>query len=183
MSQIPKITERRVVASNHFFNFAEEDLQLSDGQPYTYYQLESNFDAVVVVPMLPDGRLIVERIYRHPYRRFLHEFPAGGIQEGEDPLAAGARELEEETGWQARSMQPLEHFEAMPGLLNMGVHLVLATDLVAGGTMELEAMEDSIEVLEMDEEAAWSIAREQPASSFLIMGLLALSRYRLERGL
>jgi len=102
---IPVVTARREMVRNRFFNSIEEDLIAPTGG-YTYNFIACHYDAVVVVPVLPDGRLVVERIYRHPYHRYMHEFPAGGIERGEDPLVAGARELEEETG--TRQLEALE---------------------------------------------------------------------------
>jgi ADP-ribose pyrophosphatase len=57
--------------------------------------------AVVVVPLLDDGRLVMERQYRHPLGTVLLEFPAGKIDPGEEPLVCGIRELAEETGYRA----------------------------------------------------------------------------------
>jgi ADP-ribose pyrophosphatase len=58
--------------------------------------------AVMVVPILDDGRLVIERQYRHPLGRVLTEFPAGKIDEGESPFTCAVRELVEETGYAAR---------------------------------------------------------------------------------
>lgn len=177
MSEIPEIRQRTDVAQNKFFTFAEERLGLANGGDYTYYHLESHFDAVVVVPVLPDGNLVIERIYRHPYRRYFHEFPAGGIEPGEDPCAAGARELAEETGFRAETVEPLVSMEAMPGLLRMRLHFVLAQGLHADAELERDAME-ILEVQHLSESAAWDLARDEAASSFLTMGLLALAKHR-----
>jgi ADP-ribose pyrophosphatase len=57
--------------------------------------------AVVVVPLLDDGRLVLERQFRYPLSRVLLEFPAGKIDPGEATLACAARELSEETGYRA----------------------------------------------------------------------------------
>lgn len=57
--------------------------------------------AVVVIPILDDGRLIFERQFRYPLRRAFLEFPAGKIDPGEDILTTGQRELLEETGYVA----------------------------------------------------------------------------------
>jgi ADP-ribose pyrophosphatase len=58
--------------------------------------------AVLVVPRLPDGRLVVERQFRYPHDRSFLEFPAGKLDPGEDALATGVRELIEEVGYTAR---------------------------------------------------------------------------------
>ena len=57
--------------------------------------------AAMVVPLLDDGRLVVERQWRHPMGRVMLEFPAGKIDAGETPFECAARELAEETGYRA----------------------------------------------------------------------------------
>lgn len=172
---LPRRGAERVIAGNRFFELREEEIEDRTGAMYPYYSVASKWDAVVVVPLLPDGDLLIERIYRHPYRAWLHEFPAGGIEPGEDACTAGARELTEETGWTAGRVRLLHRFEVMPGLLRMRLHLVLAEDLRAGGATRLEAAE-FIQVERMDRAAAWALAERETASSFLTLGLLALDR-------
>lgn len=173
MDPLPHTGQRRVLAGNRFFDLVEEEIEDRNGKMYPYFTVASKWDAVVAVPVLPDGRLLVERIYRHPCRAWLHEFPAGGIEPGEDPCAAGGRELHEETGWTASRVTPLQTFEAMPGLLRMRLHLVLAEGLVDTGQRALEAAE-FIHVETMTEAEAWELARRETASSFLTLGLMAL---------
>ena len=55
--------------------------------------------AVVVVPLLDDGRVVLERQYRYPIGHVMTEFPAGKLDAGEDPFVCGQRELLEETGY------------------------------------------------------------------------------------
>jgi ADP-ribose pyrophosphatase len=58
--------------------------------------------AVVVIPILDDGRLVLERQFRYPVGEVMTEFPAGKLDAGEDPLTCAKRELLEETGYSAR---------------------------------------------------------------------------------
>lgn len=58
--------------------------------------------AAVIVPLLDDGRLVLERQYRYPMQRVMLEFPAGKLDPDEDPLVCARRELLEETGYRAR---------------------------------------------------------------------------------
>src|SRR5258708_38698686 len=58
--------------------------------------------SVVVLPVLPDGRILMIRQYRHAARQSLWELVAGRIDAGESPRKAAARELIEETGYRAR---------------------------------------------------------------------------------
>ena len=61
--------------------------------------------SVVVMPILPDGRIILIRQYRHAARRFLWELVAGRIDPGESVRQAAARELIEETGYRAKRLR------------------------------------------------------------------------------
>lgn len=58
--------------------------------------------AVMVVPILDDGRLVMERQWRYPLERVMLEFPAGKLERGEPPFNCAVRELAEETGYSAR---------------------------------------------------------------------------------
>ncbi|SDA11185.1 ADP-ribose pyrophosphatase [Nitrosospira sp. Nsp18] len=57
--------------------------------------------AVVIIPLLDNGELVLERQYRYPLHREFYELPAGKIDGGEDPLRCAQRELLEETGYTA----------------------------------------------------------------------------------
>lgn len=70
---------------------------------------------VTIVPLRDDGRLLLVRQYRHPAGRALLEFPAGGLDPGEDPLTCAARELQEEVGYRAGRLEKLGGFFLAPG--------------------------------------------------------------------
>lgn len=57
--------------------------------------------AVMIVPLLDDGRLVMERQWRYPLQRAMLEFPAGKLEPGEPPFNCATRELQEETGYRA----------------------------------------------------------------------------------
>jgi ADP-ribose pyrophosphatase len=76
--------------------------------------------------------IVVERQYRHAAQQFLWELPAGKLEAGEDPLAGAKRELEEETGYQAKKWKPLVEYYASPGFLGESMKVFLAEGLVAG---------------------------------------------------
>ena len=176
MRPLPTISAVKNLVETRFFRVDEETLD----QGYPYYSVTSKFDAVIVIPVLPDGRLVVERIYRHPYRRFVLEFPAGGIEPGEDILHAAGRELAEETGYSAKNLTLLGSKLVMPGLMVMRSHFVLATGLVKDHDLAHEVME-LIEPVILSSEEAWKHAKNdqngEAASSFLVDGLLYLEHY------
>ncbi|MCY0877693.1 MAG: NUDIX hydrolase [Firmicutes bacterium] len=88
--------------------------------------------AVAIVAETADHHLVVLRQFRWPVQAWLYELPAGMIDGGESPLAAAARELEEETGYRAQHWQPLYCYYASPGYSNELIYLFYATGLEPG---------------------------------------------------
>lgn len=79
-----------------------------------------------------DPTILVERQYRHAAGQFLYELPAGRIEPGEAPLAAGKRELIEETGFRAKRWSKLVRYYASPGFLAETMQVFLAEDIRPG---------------------------------------------------
>lgn len=90
--------------------------------------------AAVILPILPDGRLVLIQAYREAVRQELIELPAGTIDPGETPAACAVRELAEETGYRAGRIEPLVDCYSSPGILNEHMHGFVATDLTSGPT-------------------------------------------------
>ena len=88
--------------------------------------------AAVVIPYLGNRHLMLVRQYRYPVARALLELPAGKIDAGEDPQETITRELEEETGYAARSIRYLNRFHPCVGYSNELLYLYWASDLVKG---------------------------------------------------
>lgn len=88
--------------------------------------------AVCVAPLDGEGRLWFVRQYRYAIGRYTVELPAGKLEEGEDPLDSALRELSEETGFSAASIEKLGSLFPSPAYTTEEIHLYLATGLSAG---------------------------------------------------
>jgi ADP-ribose pyrophosphatase len=88
--------------------------------------------SVVVLPVLPDGRIVMIRQYRHAAKQYLWELVAGRMEPGEHPKEAAARELAEETGYRAKNLRVFMDFFPTPGFLEEKMFLLLASDCTPG---------------------------------------------------
>ena len=97
--------------------------------------------SVVVLPLLPDGRIVLIRQYRYATRQFMWELVAGRIDNNESPQKGAARELIEETGYRAKRLRVFLDVFPTPGFLEERMYILLAEGLTAG---EAEPEEDEI---------------------------------------
>jgi 8-oxo-dGDP phosphatase len=100
-------------------------VELPDGVSFEQYVLRLPAAAVVVVLDDEDRVLLMWR-HRWIAGRWVWELPGGYMDAGEEPLAAAAREVEEETGWRPRKIEPLLSFQPMLGAADSENHLFLA---------------------------------------------------------
>lgn len=88
--------------------------------------------AVVVIGLLDDGRVLLERQFRYPVGRVMTEFPAGKLDAGEQPLICAQRELLEETGYSAREWAYAGPMHLAIGYSDEVIHIFFARGLTAG---------------------------------------------------
>ena len=84
---------------------------------------------VGILPLLPNEQVLLVKQFRYPIQKSLLEIPAGKIDPGESPEFSAARELQEEVGFRAGSLEKLTEFYTTPGFCNERLHLYLAKDL------------------------------------------------------
>jgi len=108
------------------------DEVLEPGGLRTIREVITHPGSVVVLPVLPDGRILLVRQYRHATRQYLWELVAGRIDAGENVRQAAARELIEETGYRAQRFRVFLDVFPTPGFLEERMYILLAEKLTAG---------------------------------------------------
>jgi ADP-ribose pyrophosphatase len=136
--------------------------------------------AVMVVPLLDDGRVVMERQYRYPLSRALLEFPAGKIDPGESTLACAARELAEETGYRAAEWARAGELHNAAGYSNEFIEIWFARGLQAGDAALDHG--EAIDVFPMEESELERLAASgELTDAKTLIGLLWLQKWRAGR--
>jgi ADP-ribose pyrophosphatase len=126
-----KILRSEIVYEGPVFGVRRDEV-LEPGGVRATREVVTHPGSVVVLPVLPDGRILLIRQYRHATRRYLWELVAGRIDSGESVRKAAARELMEETGYRAKRFRVFLDVFPTPGFLEERMHILLADKLTAG---------------------------------------------------
>lgn len=129
----------RYLFDSPWYKVRQDRVRLPAGREIPYTLIEHPGYALIV-PLLDDGCVVMERVYRYPLDRSLLECPSGGCG-GEPPEQAARRELEEETGYRAKHMKQLGSFACSSGISDEICHVFLATGLAADGIQNREDTE------------------------------------------
>ena len=164
---------RREIWQGSVGRFGEEDIRLPDGRSFTLGILKHP-GACAVVPLLPDGRVVLLRQYRHAVRETLWEIPAGKLDPGEALEVCALRELREETGYAAGELLPLGCICVTPGYSDERIHLFLARQLTPGA--QALAANESIQCTELPLSEAVRMAEQGEISD--AKSVIALLRAR-----
>jgi ADP-ribose pyrophosphatase len=119
------------VYRGHFLHVRRDEVRLPDGQTANR-EYVVHPGAVMIVPLLDDGRVVVERQFRYPMGRVMLEFPAGKLDAGEPPLQCAVRELAEETGYRAREWARAGILHNAIAYSNEGIEVWFARGLSLG---------------------------------------------------
>jgi ADP-ribose pyrophosphatase len=124
-------THSEQVYSGTFLDVRRDRIRLPDGAS-AQREYIVHPGAVMVVPLLADGRLVVERQWRHPLARVMLEFPAGKLDAGESPWQCAVRELVEETGYRATEWARAGILHNAIAYSNEGIEVWFARGLTPG---------------------------------------------------
>ena len=127
-----KYISREEIFEGNVMHVVRDVIELPNGKRATREVCLHN-GAVAILPLLSDGRVIMERQYRYPHGRVVLEIPAGKLDTPDEiPLEAARRELREETGALAGKMTCLGKIIPSSAILSEVIHLYLAEDLTFG---------------------------------------------------
>ena len=172
-----ELLSTRRVYEGHVVNLRVDQLRFGEKKPHDVEVVE-HAQAVVVIVRPEPNRMLLVRQYRHPIGRAQWEVVAGGMNPGETPEEAAARELREETGYHAARVERLWSAYSAPGFCDELLHFCVVHGFELG-VPEPDADED-IEVGIFDVEALWRQIRQDqlPDAKTQIAVLWALGEHR-----
>jgi ADP-ribose pyrophosphatase len=142
-----KTLESRLIYKNSWIKLHEDKVRTPSGKTMLYSWYESA-DVVVVVPFLDDSTLVMIKQYRYPLHKALLEFPAGHIENGENPKDTAVRELSEETGYHSKEIEYIYAYHPSVSKTRQVVYIFKAKELTTGeeekgvGSLRHESTED-----------------------------------------
>ena len=168
--------ETKPIFDGRMITLQVDTVRLPNGSTSTR-EIVKHPGASAVLALL-DGKMLVVEQFRKPLEKMQVEVPAGKLDAGEDPMEAAFRELEEETGYRAKSMKLISAFYTSPGFADEKLFLYVADELEPG-SMQL----DSDEFLQVEsitlEQAKQYIKEERISDAKTIMAVQAWQLYAL----
>ena len=154
-----KILDETTVIKDSWIDMRASTCQLPGGMVIAPFYVNHLPDFAVVVAVTPEHRVIMVRQYRHGVEKVLLELPAGCIEAGEDPKDGAARELLEETGYKAGSLEFL--FKIAPNASNCTSYAqcYLARNVFPAAPQNLDETE-ALEVVELEGEEVKRLLRD-----------------------
>ena len=171
-----RVLSRRAGFRGHLVHLDVLKIKTRSGRQYER-ELIKHPGAVVIIPRLPDGRLVLVHQLRVAVGTEIWEFPAGTLERGESALACARRELEEETGFRARRFRKLLEFFPTPGISNEKMILFLATGLRPSNRLQCDPDEELCSAFLTPRQVERMIHRKKIIDGKTLLGFLLLRKY------
>lgn len=172
-----KLLEKRKVYSGHILDLYNDKLETPKGVACHREYVVRHGHASAIVPIDPEGNIVLVKQYRHPVESCVLEIPAGMLEAGEDPKEGAIRELEEEIGYKAKDLTFLCQMHSAVGICNEIIYIYLAEELSPG--VQHWDEDEVIELVKLKlEEAVSMIFDGKITDSKTISGILAYKEYK-----
>src|SRR5574344_2522731 len=123
-----KTLSSKEIYKGKVFTIFKDDVEL-DNSKVTFREVERHPSGVVILAKKDENTLLMVKQFRYPICKPSLELPAGKLERGENPDFAAKRELEEETGFVAKTWKSLGYIYTTPGFCDEKLYLYFATDL------------------------------------------------------
>ena len=151
MSDKIKRLNRELVYKGSILDIYKDTMDVGNGKIEEWDYVAHRKGAACVLPVLPDGRILMVHQYRNALERDTIEVPAGSRDSvTEDTMVCAARELEEETGYKCNKISKLLELRTTVAFCNEMVDVYLAEDLVPGEQHLDDAEDIRVEAFELD---------------------------------
>ena len=167
------------IFDGHLLHVKRDNVRLPNGKTAVREWI-AHPGASAVIPLLPDGRVILVRQYRYPMQQITVEIPAGKLDvPGEDPLDCARRELKEETGYAAGRYEKLTTIATTVGFSDECIHLYAAEDLTPGEQCPDE--DEFIHLVKLPLEEAYAMVRDGRIMDAKSVAAILMLRDRLRK--
>lgn len=156
--------EEKTISSERIYegkiiNLKVDEVSLPNGHT-SKRELIEHPGAVAIVAITAEKKIIMVEQYRKALERSIIEVPAGKLEKGEEPETTARRELEEETGYTADSLQLIQSFSTSPGFADEVVHLFFAEGLRKSESGAVTDDDEFVELMEVTVEEAEQMMQE-----------------------
>jgi ADP-ribose pyrophosphatase len=172
---LKKLSEE-IIHENPWTQYKHDTYEVPNGSEGNYYYVECP-GMVKVVPVLPDGRIVLTLQHRYLQDKQSIEFPAGGVDVEEIASESAVREVLEETGYKTEELTKVGNFEPSNGLSKNEAHVYIASVSGDQGEQVLESTED-IEVLYRRPDEVEDMIRRGDIWDGATLAVWALVRHR-----
>ncbi len=139
-----------VLVKNPYWEYRQDEFVLPNGKVGDYYYAHTP-GSTLVIPILEDGRIVMCEQYRYLNQKKSLEFAGGGQEKGISPLENAIKELKEETGYRAKHIEEIAHFNPYNGIADEICRVFVASQLTAGKTNQDETEYIDTVILTKDE--------------------------------
>lgn len=151
MSNTIKRVKRELVYKGTILDIYKDTMDVGNGKIEEWDYVAHRKGAACILPVLPDGKIIMVRQYRNALERDTLEVPAGARDSvTEDTMICAVRELEEETGYKSNKVSKLLSLRTTVAFCNEMVDVYLAEDLVPGEQHLDDAEDIRVEAFELE---------------------------------